>query len=110
MVKPKFTLLSNPECQFVPLPFFRRPVTTDTWIESPSGLLKLSCTAAAVPTSLPRGPGQHCPAVTVPALQNAPPIVPPTNVDWPTDPTNTPKIGAGTPVVSSRRKLSYRIP
>src|SRR6267378_7382707 len=111
MVLPKFTFLSNAECQLTPLPFFLRPVTTPRVIESPSGLLKLSCTASRRASgepliSLPRTPGQQVPAETVEALQPVPPIVPSTNVDWATAPRNTPKIGAGTPVVSSRRKLS----
>src|SRR5438552_176999 len=44
MLRPKFALLSNPWCQLMPFPFFRRPVMTVIQTESPSGLLKLSCT------------------------------------------------------------------
>src|SRR5258705_252467 len=81
MVNPKFLPLSNAWCQLTPLPFFRSPVTTPSVIESPSGLLKLSCTAAAVPISLPRTPGQHCPAVTVAGAQfPGDAIVPSTNI------------------------------
>src|SRR5437867_12045021 len=103
MVSPKFTFLSNAECQLTPFPFFRKPVTTARVIESPSGLLKLSCTASRTWSgeplrSLPRTPGQHCPAVTVAALQFVPAIVPSTQVDWAIEPTNTPKLGAGTTV------------
>src|SRR5207247_11457531 len=86
MLRPKFTLLSNPWCQLMPFPFFRRPVMTVIQTESPSGLLKLLCTdplicpGGAGGGSLPRLPGQDCLAGTVDALQFRPPMVPSTKV------------------------------
>ena len=43
-------------------------------------------------------------------VQFVPVSVPSTNVDWATEPTNTPNTGAGTPVRTCRYRSSYRIP
>src|SRR5688572_15186360 len=99
--------LENPYRQLMPIPPLRRPVTSARLTESPVAAFQLSFTAmlcwSGVPRLEPRFPGQHGLVV-----QLAPSMVPSTNVVWATDPGNTPKIGAGTPVVTWRRKLSYR--
>ena len=81
ITSPPFKERSNPWCQFTPRPAARYPDSIVITTESPSGLLKLSW-IAPVPASLPRTPGQHCPAAVVDGSHPTPPIVPSTKVDW----------------------------
>src|SRR5437773_12561668 len=98
---------SCPSFQLIPMPFLRRPVMTETVIESPVAAFQLSLTAmlCSVPPvgsmSDPRLPGQQ--GVV---WQFAPLIVPSTNIVIATEPGNIPKIGAGTPVVTGLRQLA----
>jgi hypothetical protein len=87
------------------MPLGRSAVRRETVSESPIGVLTLSLIPTPGPRSVPRIPGQQGGEE-----QLVPSIVPSTKVDWSAEPTKSPNRGSGVPVVTSRRKSSYKSP